>query len=199
MINQYWPLREDEVYISIDIEADGPAPGINSMLSLGAARFNHLGELLDTFSENLKPLPDAQENESTMAWWKTQPVAWKAATENQVEPQVAISRFYAWITLPRYANMRRVCVAYPAGFDYTWVLWYLHKFGGKDPFRHSCLDIKTLAMTCLGNGFTRCSKRFFPKTWKPKKKHNHIAVDDAVEQGELLFQIVNELRELNYE
>ena len=32
-----WPLSNDECYVSIDIEADGPIPGAHSMLSLGAA------------------------------------------------------------------------------------------------------------------------------------------------------------------
>ena len=47
-----WPLADDEYYVSIDIEADGPAPGLNSMLSLGAAAFTADGALVDTFSAN---------------------------------------------------------------------------------------------------------------------------------------------------
>ena len=60
-----------EVYISIDIEADGPIPGGNSMLSLGAAAFE-LGSgnrtPIDLYEVNLQPLPTATPDPDTMAW-----------------------------------------------------------------------------------------------------------------------------------
>ena len=52
-----WPLSSDECYVSIDIEADGPVPGLHSMLSLGAAAFTSEGVLGDTFSVNLESAP----------------------------------------------------------------------------------------------------------------------------------------------
>ena len=73
-----WPLSSEECYVSIDIEADGPAPGLNSMLSLGAAAFTSDGALAQTFSANLEPLPEAHEDERTMRWWASQPAAWEA-------------------------------------------------------------------------------------------------------------------------
>ena len=42
-----------EIYISVDIETDGPIPGPNSMLSFGAAAFSDDGKLVDTHSANL--------------------------------------------------------------------------------------------------------------------------------------------------
>ena len=56
---------DDECYVSIDIEADGPAPGLNSMLSLGAAAFISEGAVMDKFSANL----DAREYPKTTHWW----------------------------------------------------------------------------------------------------------------------------------
>ena len=35
-----WPLTNDECYVSVDVESDGPIPGIHSLLSIGAAAFN---------------------------------------------------------------------------------------------------------------------------------------------------------------
>ena len=62
---------DDERYVSIDIEADGPAPEWNSMLSLGAVAFISEGALVDTFSANL----EAREDPKTMRWWAKQPEA----------------------------------------------------------------------------------------------------------------------------
>ena len=70
-----WPLSREERYISVDIEADGPVPGLHSMLSLGAAAYNAWGQCVGKFSANLETLPDATTDERTMAWWATQPEA----------------------------------------------------------------------------------------------------------------------------
>ena len=40
----------NDIYVSVDIEADGPIPGDFSMLSLGAVAFNDDGEEIDSFS-----------------------------------------------------------------------------------------------------------------------------------------------------
>jgi hypothetical protein len=42
-----------EIYVSDDIDTDGPIPGPNSMLSFGAAAFSDDGKLFDTHSANL--------------------------------------------------------------------------------------------------------------------------------------------------
>ena len=43
-----WPLDNDECCVSIDIEAGGPIPGLNPMLSLGAVVFTGDGAPTDT-------------------------------------------------------------------------------------------------------------------------------------------------------
>ena len=77
-----WPLTNDECYVSIDIEADGPIPGAYSMLALGAAAFDSEGHLLDTWTANLEQLPDAAEHPRTMRWWAAHAQAWETARAN---------------------------------------------------------------------------------------------------------------------
>ena len=48
-----------EIYVSTDVETDGPIPGLNSMLSLGSAAYLPGKTLIDTFSANLETLPGA--------------------------------------------------------------------------------------------------------------------------------------------
>ena len=74
-----------------------------------------------------------------------------------------------------------------------WVQWYLHTFVGEDPFRRRAIDIKTLAMVAKGGGYRATTKSSLPKHWLPKAKHTHVAVDDAIEQGELFMNVVREL------
>ena len=74
-------------------------------------------------------------------------------------------------------------VAYPAGFDFLFVYWYLIKFVGESPFSHSALDIKSFAMAVLKRDFRQSTKRNMPKRWFDDLPHSHIALDDAIEQG----------------
>lgn len=46
-----------EIYVSTDVEADGPIHGPNPMLSFGSAAYTAGKELLGTFSSNLETLP----------------------------------------------------------------------------------------------------------------------------------------------
>ena len=49
-----------EIYVSTDVEADGPIPGPNSMLSFGSAAYAPDKTLIGTFSANLLQLPGAE-------------------------------------------------------------------------------------------------------------------------------------------
>ena len=54
------------LYLSVDIEADGPIPGPYSMLSIGAVAITIDGKIVGTFSANLAPLPQASQHPETM-------------------------------------------------------------------------------------------------------------------------------------
>ena len=195
------------VYVSIDIEADGPIPGAgaNSMLSLGAAAFDPTIQgrnrftPVATFEANLQPLPGAITDPKTMEWWKTQPEAYAAATLDARPASTVIPEFIHWLRhLPD--NARPVAACYPVGFDFTFVHWYNTKFGDilGDPFGFSALDIKTLAAAALKVPYPEAVKRNMPKTWfkgpdGKAPKHTHKALDDALGQGILLLNILDHL------
>src|SRR4051812_9815567 len=86
-----------EVYVSTDVEADGPIPGPHSMLSFASAAYLPDKTLLGTFEANLALLPGAQGDEKTMAWWRTQPEAWAACRDNPREPAVLMREYVAWL------------------------------------------------------------------------------------------------------
>ena len=188
-----WPLASNECYVSVDVEADGPVPGLHSMLSLGAAAFTSDGERLDTFSVNLEPLPHASEDPRTMRWWASQEAAWEACHVDPQPPQAAIAGFRRWIDHHHKTVGWPVMVAFPIAFDGMWVEWYLNRFGGESPFRRRGLDIKTVAMVAMGAGYRATAKSTLPKHWRPRAPHTHVAVDDAIEQGELFFNVLAEL------
>jgi hypothetical protein len=178
-----------EIYLSTDIETDGPIPGPNSMLSFASAAYRADKTLVDTFTANLEFLPGACGDPRTMEWWRQQPDAWAATRDNLESPATAMPRYLAWIKrLPG----KPVFVAYPAGFDFLFVYWYLIRFAGESPFSFSALDIKTYAMVLLGSGYRDAVKRNMPARWFDPHAHTHRALDDAIEQGALFCNMLAE-------
>ena len=180
-----------EIYLSTDVETDGPIPGPHSMLSFASAAYTGEKELIATFSANLETLPDAVAHPETAAWWATQPEAWAAYRTNPEAPATAMARYVRWI---RSLPGRPVFVAYPAGFDFLFVYWYLMRFVGESPFSHSALDMKSFAMALLGKEYRESTKRNMPKTWFDALPHTHIALDDAIEQGALFCNMLQASR-----
>lgn len=176
-----------ELYVSTDIEADGPIPGPHSMLSLGSAAFTAEGELIATWSANLQTLPGATGHPKTMAWWETQPHAWQVCREHPQPPERAMHDYCVWV---EGLAGRPVFVAYPAGFDFTFVSWYLMRFTGRNPFSFAALDIKTYAMAVLGRDFHETTRSSLPAHWRSRRPHTHVALDDALEQGELFCNVL---------
>ena len=100
-----------------------------------------------------------------------------------------MQRYLAWVkSLPG----KPVFVAYPAGFDFLFVYWYLIRFTGESPFSHSALDIKSYAMAVLKRGYRDSTKRNMPGRWFDPLPHSHVALDDAIEQGALFCNMLAE-------
>ncbi|MFC4942161.1 3'-5' exoribonuclease domain-containing protein [Pseudonocardia sp. GCM10023141] len=171
-----------EIYVSTDVEADGPIPGPHSMLSFGSAAFRADATLVATFTATLETLPGAAADPTTARWWERHPEALAAATLDPQPPAEVMERYVTWLdALPG----RPVFVGYPAAYDFMFVYWYLIRFAGRSPFSHSALDIKTYAMALLGTEYRNSTKRQMPAAWFGSQRHNHHALDDAIEQGEL--------------
>jgi len=179
----------DEIYVSTDVETDGPIPGIYSMLSFASAAYLSNKTLVGTFSANLEKLPGALVHPQTMVWWSRQPEAWNDCRQKLQIPELALKDYLTWLkSLPG----KPVFVAYPAAFDFMFIYWYLIRFTGKSPFSYSALDIKTYAMVLLRSPYRKCTKKKMPRRWFDKLPHTHRALDDAVEQGALFCNMLSE-------
>lgn len=192
-------MTNKQIYISTDIETDGPIPGEYSMLSFGSAAFifdfpTKKFELVEVFQRNLELLPNAKQSPDTMNFWAENQAAYDETRINPVNPEVAFKDYVKWLKdIRKTFNGDVVFVGYPAGFDFTFIYWYLIKFAGESPFSFSGIDIKTFAMAVLGTKYRETTKKNFPKEWFSKKhKHTHVALEDAIEQGELFMNILKQ-------
>lgn len=183
-----------ELFVSVDIEADGRIPGRNSMLSFGSAAFTEDKELVAVFSANLETLPGAVGDPDTMAWWDNQPKAWDACRRDVRDPEEAIRDYAAHLEKLREAHGRPTFIGYPATYDFAWMNWYLHRFAQRNPFGISGLCLKSFAASRLKCEFRAATKRRFPKRWFDRLPHNHIALTDAIEQGAMGINMIREVR-----
>ena len=178
-----------EIYVSTDIETDGGMPGRNSMLSFGSAAYTVPKKLISTFSANLELLPTATPDPKTMKWWETQPVAWEACRKDLKHPAQAMKEYVEWLkSLPG----KVIFVGAPTGFDFTFIYWYLQTFTNESPFGYAAIDLRSYVMGVQHCLYNKSGKRHMPSRWFDDLPHTHIALDDAIEQGALFCNILEE-------
>ncbi|MEU9987436.1 exonuclease domain-containing protein [Streptomyces sp. NPDC048045] len=180
--------------ISVDIEADGPIPGPYSMLSLGAAvagtqdadGFTAADPEQQTFYRELRPISDEFVPEALAVSGLDR----DRLRTGGAEPAAALTDFTAWVREVS-AGAQPVMCGYPASYDWTFLYWYLIRFTGESPFGHSgCLDLKTLYATKAGLPLRAVAKGTMPRHLLSGRRHTHHALDDAVEQAELLANLM---------
>lgn len=182
------------LYISVDIEADGPIPGPNSMLSLGAAvagfqdarGFTAADPQQQTFYRELRPISEEFDPQALAVSGLDR----ERLKAEGSEPEVALTEFGDWVREVSAGGQPVMC-GYPASYDWTFLYWYLIRFTGASPFGHSgCLDMKTLYATKAGLPLRAVAKRTMPPRLLSKRPHSHHALDDAMEQAELLANLM---------
>jgi DNA polymerase III epsilon subunit-like protein len=184
----------NDVYFSADVEADGPIPGEYSMLSFGfavAGRFD--GKSFDecdpseaTFYRELKPITDQVDPEALAVAGLDRTKLARDGTE----PSDAMRAAATWVSAYA-AGARPVLVAYPLGFDWMFLHWYFIRFLGSSPFGFSsALDIKTIYQQKARVTLDHAGLKDLPVELSPKREHTHNALDDAVEQAEILQRLL---------
>ena len=160
-------------YISCDIEADGPAPGLFSMVCFGAVVVEPT--LSKTFYGQTKPITNA---------WIPEALAISGFSRKEHEgfddPLKVMTEFDSWI--------KSVSVGHPIlvsdnnGFDAAFINYYFHWLLGKNPFGYSSRRIGDLYCGMVGDSRAR---------WKHLRKtnHSHHPGDDAKGNAEALLAI----------
>lgn len=182
-----------DVYISVDIESDGPVPGSFSMLSLALVavatfdgeRFVRFGPHADSRYWELQPISERFDPEALSINGLDRDRLLREGTS----PAEAMREADRWV---RHVadGCRAVLVAYPAAFDWSFVHWYFSSFLGGSPFGHgTCIDIRSLYIGATGSTYTESSKSHLPLELLPQSAHTHNALDDAIEQGELFCNL----------
>jgi DNA polymerase III epsilon subunit-like protein len=190
-------VAAQELYVSVDVEADGRVPGPFSLVSLGAcaaAVRSPTGEIsvLDpaahTFYRELRPISSDWDPQALEVSGLTR----EHLETNGVEPARAMTEFAEWVdSLSRQYEANPVFAAYPLGFDWQFTYYYLLVFAKRSPFGHSAhFDMKT-AYALLANSSVRDAvKRNMPRSVLGRRPHTHNALEDAQGQADLLAALL---------
>lgn len=183
-----------DLYVSADVEADGPVPGLYSMLSFGLSvagsfdgtTFERTDPTAATFYRELRPITDRFKPDYLAASRLDR----NHLVEHGADPAQAMTDAAQWVR--EAAGIRRpVLVAWPLAFDWPFLYWYFEEVGTTgSPFGYdSCLDMKTMYQQKAGVVFDLVEKRRMPPAVKPRRPHTHNSLDDAAEQAELFANL----------
>ena len=184
-----------DLFLSADVEADGPIPGPYSMSAIGVCaagtfdgtRFTALDVDAHTFYSELKPISDAFDPAAAAVSGLDRDRLIASAPA----PEQAMRALSDWVTATARAfGARPVFVGYPLGFDWMWASWYLVRFTGSSPFGHSGhLDAKTMYARAAGVRLGKAALREVPAELRGSRPHTHHALEDAQAQGELFANL----------
>lgn len=171
-----------DIYISVDIETDGPIPGANSMLSLALIAFKANGEIIDMYTANLLPNEFAKQDVDTMKWWSTNYDAYVSATSNQRKIIDVMSEVEIFISDLKLHG-KPVFVAYPVAFDVMFVYWYLMAYTHHSPIMFKAIDIRSYQMgkQCIS----------YQESGDLLTRNTHSAMEDAQEQMNIFVGLLN--------
>jgi hypothetical protein len=179
-----------ELYIAVDIEADGPIPGPYSMLSLGMAVVGHPER---AFYTELKPISDQFVDKA---------LAVSGLDRQQLiatapEPAAAMAVAASWVNELRGLG-RPVFLAAPAVWDGMFVHWYFVRYCGRSPFgvTGSGVDLRSFWMGLTGcewsDSRTDGIKR---ELGLANLAHTHHAGEDARELATVFAGVLQRRRE----
>jgi ribonuclease T len=176
-----------ELFISVDIEASGPVPGLYSMLSIGAC---NVYEPEQTFECLLKPTGKFVDEEAV----KVTGFDLEVLSKVGLDPKVAMQQFSDWVIKVSGANSKPIFVGLNAGFDWSFINYYFYDAQVENPFGFASLDIKAMYFAATNNQWNQSKSSVMIKDLQPKSSANHVALSDAIAQAELFRLIIEKYK-----
>ncbi len=184
-------MYENELYISVDIEAAGPVPVEYSMLSIGACV---VGSPEVSFYIELKPINDRFIPEALAV----SGFSLEQLKISGIEPGKGIKSFCKWIE-DTATKLMPVFVGFNAPFDWQFINWYFHVFLGRNPFGINAIDVKAYYMGFSGSTWVNTSSSRLPSWLQPADHKKHNALEDAIAQAEIFNRLLAASQRVNSE
>lgn len=166
-------------WVMVDVEADGPCPGLFSMVSFGAVIVEP--NLSNTFySGVLRPLNGADSVPEALAV--------SGVTRDQqiagADPRRCMQQFQGW--LRKHCSGRPMFVSDNNGFDWPFINDYFHRYLGQNPFGYSSTNLGSLY-----KGLVKDTRKNFKHL--RRTAHTHNPVDDAKGNAEAMLHMMSKM------
>ena len=154
----------------VDVEADGPCPGLYSMVCFGAVKVDDHSQ---TFYGRTKPISQRWIPEALNVSGYT-----RDQHKNFSDPILVMKHFAAWVKHVN-SNGRPIMWSDNIAFDWQFINYYFHLAIGENPFGFSGRRIGDYYAGLMKDPFVR---------WKHLRttKHDHNPVNDAKGNAEAL-------------
>jgi len=186
-------VQVTDIYISADIEADGPIPGRYSMLAFGLSvaatfdgnNFRTREPAAATFYRELRPISEEFDRKALAVAGLDREALMREGTE----PSAAMREAAHWVAAEA-TDARPVLVGYPVVFDWMFLHWYFVHFADESPFGFSrALDMKTMYQQKAHVTLDKAGRDDLPPGLTSRRPHTHNALDDAVEQADIFNRL----------
>ena len=159
--------------VSVDVESDGPCPGMHSMICFGAVIVE--AGLQRTFYAQLKPISEIYIPEALAISGFT-----REETLKFPEPRDAMQNFEIWLN--KNIEGRPIMWSDNPGYDSQFLNYYFWQQLGRNPFGWSSAHIGSFYKGITGD---------VHKTFKHLREttHTHNPVDDAKGNAEALLKM----------
>ncbi len=165
-------------HIVIDVEADGPCPGLYSMVCFGAVCLN---ENVPAFYGRTAPVADI---------WVPDALAISGFTRKDhltfEDPAATMQAFVDWCAT--VSDKRLISWSDNPAFDWQFVNYYLWRYTGTNPLGFSMRRIGDLYAGHKGSVLNT-------QGWKKRRltAHDHNPVNDATGNAEALRAVISEI------
>ncbi len=180
-------MTDPHLYVAVDVEADGPIPGVYSMLSIGMAV---VGRPELRFYSELRPITEEFVAEALAVSGLDRDRLLREAPT----PEEVMRAATDWVDGLRAEGIP-VFLAAPAVWDGMYVHWYFVRFAGRNPFGATGggVDLRSYWMGAQGCEWNESHKREMKRELGIEHPHTHNALDDAVELA-AIFQALQARR-----
>ena len=176
---------QEEVFISVDVEAAGPFPGKYSLLAIGACRVD---DPSICFYAELKPTSEEYTSEAI----SISQLSIEKLKEDGQAPEKVMRDFGQWIEQQLSKDQQAIFVAFNAPFDWMFINDYFHRYLNRNPFGYSAIDMKAFYMGMRNSDWSETSMNNVAMQYADSKQLTHNALQDSQDQARIFQAMLQE-------
>lgn len=199
--------NRENLYLSFDIESDGPTPIVNNLLSIGVVGITIQEEIVFQFQANIEPLESHIEDLECMESFWLKPEQKEALEFLQTNKRNYIEVFEELgLKLKELnKNYKLKFVAHPACFDWMFFKCYyeLAKTNSKNKNNFYDIGYHCSCSSTLWDLYKKNNKlkaleanKLFKYLGEFDEKNNHMALSDAIVQGKFYVKLLKMMTQI---